>query len=422
MKKTILIVVSLVTSMRLLSVTIDECLSKAEANYPLVKKYALLEQTSAIDVDNIGKEWFPQITLSAQATLQNRVLTLPGTLNTIFAAQGLDMKGLRKDQYKVGVDVTQTIYDGGVIGERKKAAMAQAEVDKAETDVSLYAVRQRVVDLYFTVLMIDNNVSQINDMVSLLKSSEDKLQSMARHGTAAESDYQGVKAERIGTEQKLAELESQRRQVMMLLSAFCGEEVVKVEMPAEPNIATDNKRPELRLIDSRLRQIDASERLLNTAYRPRLALFATGYYGYPGFDMYDDMFHHKWTLNGMIGAKLTWNISALFTRKNDKLRLKVQRSILENSRDVFLFNNRLEQIGEDEQAMRYETLMKSDKEIVELRTSVRKAAESKLAHGIIDVNDLLKEINGENAAKIQLASHRIERLKCLWDKKITTNN
>ena len=89
---------------------------------------------------------------------------------------------------------------------------------------------------------------------------------------------------------------------------------------------------------------------------------------------------------------------------------------------MFLFNNNLEQISQDENVARYDDMLKTDKEIVSLRGSVRKAAESKLAHGIIDVNDLLRDINSENAAKVQLSTHQIERLKQLWDKKITTNN
>ena len=55
--------------------------------------------------------------------------------------------------------------------------------------------------------------------------------------------------------------------------------------------------------------------------------------------------------------------------------------------------------------------MAADQEMIELRSSVRKAAESKLAHGIIDVNDLVREINAENAARVQQSVHEIEMLR-----------
>ena len=122
----------------------------------------------------------------------------------------------------------------------------------------------------------------------------------------------------------------------------------------------------------------------------------------------------------MIGARLTWNIGALYMRKNDKAKIQLQRDLTENSREVFLFNSNLEQIQQNENIARYKKLMADDHEIISLRSSVRKAAESKLSHGIIDVNDLVREINQENAAKVQLSMHEIEMLKQIYDYKFTT--
>ena len=138
--------------------------------------------------------------------------------------------------------------------------------------------------------------------------------------------------------------------------------------------------------------------------------------------MFEDMMSHKWSLNGLIGARLTWNVGALYTRKNDKAKIQLQRDLTENNRDVFLFNNRLEQIQQNENISRYKKLMADDEEIISLRSAVRKAAESKLSHGIIDVNDLVREINQENAAKVQQSMHEIQMLKEIYDNKFTTNN
>ena len=75
----------------------------------------------------------------------------------------------------------------------------------------------------------------------------------------------------------------------------------------------------------------------------------------------------------------------------------------------------------DEDIDRFNRLMADDEQIVALRQSVRKAAESKLQHGIIDVNDLIREINNENAARVQQSIHRIQMLKEIYDNKFTTN-
>lgn len=60
----------------------------------MIKRYALIENTADIDLSDINKSWLPRISAYAQATVQNHV-------------------PLRKDQYKVGVDVNQTIWDSG---------------------------------------------------------------------------------------------------------------------------------------------------------------------------------------------------------------------------------------------------------------------------------------------------------------------
>ena len=160
---------------------------------------------------------------------------------------------------------------------------------------------------------------------------------------------------------------------------------------------------------------------MNAALLPKLSVFASGFYGYPGYNMFEDMMRHDWSWNGMIGARLTWNIGALYTRHNDKAKIQLLRDQAENGREVFLFNNRLEQLQQNENIRRYNALMADDAEIIALRTKVRKAAESKLQHGIIAVNDLVKEINNENAAKVQQRVHEINLLKELYDQKYTIN-
>ena len=137
--------------------------------------------------------------------------------------------------------------------------------------------------------------------------------------------------------------------------------------------------------------------------------------------MFEDMISRKWRLNGIVGVRLSWNVGALYTRKNDKARLRVQRELIENARDVFLFNNNMEQIQQTDNISRFRTMMQGDDEIIALRTNVRKAAESKLVHGIIDVNSLLREINNENAAKVQQAIHEIDMLKEMYTLKYTNN-
>ena len=404
--------------------TLEECQQAAERNYPLISQYGLIEKTTDLTVSNLSKGWLPQVTASAQATYQSDVVAWPDQMQTIYQQMGLDMKGLKKDQYKVGIDVQQMVFDGGAISSQRDIAREQGRVQEAQTEVTMYQVRRRVNEMYFGLLMLDEQIALNNDLQSLLAANEQKLSSMWKRGTASESDYQAVKAERLNVMQQATTLDAQRKAVMRMLSAFCGMEVTHVEKPALIALPSQDvaQRPELKAIDAQLSLANAQERLLNSALMPKLSLFATGFYGYPGYNMFDDMMSHDWSWNGMVGARLSWNLGAFYTHRNDKAKNRLQRDMAETNREVFLFNNRLELIQQNENIEQYRRLMNDDEEIIALRSSVRKAAESKLAHGIIDVNDLVKEINAENAARVQQSMHEIKLLKEVYDMKFTTNN
>lgn len=403
--------------------TLEQCQQAAQNNYPLIQQRDLIARTTGYTVANIKKGWLPQVSATAQATLQSDVTAWPTEMKGLMNQMGLDLKGLKKDQYRVGIDVNQTIYDGGSITSQAALAREQGRVQEAQNEVNLYTVRMRVNELYFALLLVNEQQKLNNDLQQLLENNEKKLASMFKRGTAAESDYNSVKAERLNAVQQATALAAQQQALRRMLSTLCGIEITDVQKP--PVLETGNNpnnRPELQLIDAQLRLNEAQKKTLDAAIRPKLSLFAQGFYGYPGYNMFNDMMHHKWSLNGMIGARLTWNITPLYTRKNDLEKLKLQRQQVENSRDVFLLNNNLDQIQHGENVLRYRKMMDTDSDIIDLRSKVRHSAESKLAHGIIDVNDLIKEINNENAARVQQSIHETEMLKEIYDLKFATNN
>ena len=402
--------------------TLDECQQAAERNYPLIKRMDLIRQTTDLNVGNIQKGWLPQLSVMAQSTYQSDVTAFPDQMQALYKQMGISMEGLRKDQYRVGIDVQQLVFDGGAIRNQKEMTRLQGVVESAQNEVSMYSVRQRVNEMYFALLLLDEQILLNKDLQALLNGNEKKLASLYKKGTAAEVDYLNVKAERLNVEQQMTSLQSQRQTVASMLSVFCGIEVKKLVKPEVVGTSAENNRPELRLIDSQIRLANAQEKALHSALLPRLGVFASGFYGYPGYNMFEDMMHRKWSLNGMVGARLTWNIGAFYTHKSDKAKLKLMRQSAENSREVFLFNNNLEQIRQDENISRYRKLMAEDEEIISIRSSIRKAAESKLAHGIIDVNDLVREINAENATRVQRSVHEIEMLKEIYNQKYTKNN
>ena len=422
MKKIMISLALIILSSGSWAQTLEECQQAAEKNYPLIKQYGLIAKTTQLTVKNIQKGWLPQVTASAQATYQSAVTAWPESMQSIYQQMGLNMKGLSKDQYKIGIDLQQTIYDGGAISSQRNIAQKEGKVQEAQTETNLYQVRRRVNEMYFSLLLLNEQIQLNEDVKALLQSSEKKLSAMVKGGTAATSDLDNVRAERLSVEQQNENLKQQKQMLQRMLSVFCGLEVNNTQKPAPVQIASSvNNRPEMRLYNSQLELTEAKEKALDTQLRPKLGLFAQGFYGYPGLNMFEDMMNRKWSLNGIVGIKLSWNVSAFYTHKNDKARLSAQREMIENAREVFLFNNKLEEIQQNENINRYQTMIKSDDEIIVLRTNVRKAAESKLTHGIIDVISLLREINNENAAKTQQSIHEIDMLKEMYNLKYTNN-
>lgn len=402
--------------------SLEECRQAAEHNYPIIRQYDLIARTTELTVRNIQKAWFPQISVTAQGSYQNKVTAWPENLQGLFAQMGLQLQGLSRDQYKVGIDVRQTLFDGGAIGSRREIARGEGAVQAAQTEVDLYKIGQRVHEMYFALLLLDEQLRLNADVNALLRSNEQQLAAMLKSGTASAGDFENVKAERLSAEQQQTELLSQRQTLQRLLSLFCGIPVDSIRRPAVPNLPSgENKRPELRFFDRRLQLTDAQEKALDAQLLPQLGLFAQGYYGNPGLNLFEDMMKRRWSWNGIAGLKLTWNLSALYTHRNEKSKLRVQRELIENARQQFLFNNRLDETQQSENVRRFRAIAQRDGEIIALRTAVRKAAESKLAHGIIDVNGLLREINKENAAKTQQAIHEIDMLKAMYDLKFSHN-
>ena len=94
--------------------TLDEANALAAKNYPLNAAKSADQKSSDIVIDNLQKNYLPQVNLSAQATYQSAVTEVP-IKNPAFAFEPLS-----KDQYRALLDVNQLIYDGGSISEQKK--------------------------------------------------------------------------------------------------------------------------------------------------------------------------------------------------------------------------------------------------------------------------------------------------------------
>ena len=127
----------------------------AQQNYPLIKQRDLIRQTSGLSVENLSKGYLPQFSLNAQATYQSAV-TEPK-----ITAAGAFIEILTKDQYRVLADVNQLIYDGGAIKQQKNIQQLNEEVEQQKVEVELYKLKERINQVFFGVLYLDEQLKQV---------------------------------------------------------------------------------------------------------------------------------------------------------------------------------------------------------------------------------------------------------------------
>ncbi|WP_295911386.1 TolC family protein [uncultured Alistipes sp.] len=404
--------------------TLDECRALARAHYPEIRQYDLIRQTTGYTLSNARRTWLPQLGLSAQATWQTGVPNFPDALTGMLAQQGISIPGLDKDQYKVQLELNQTIWDGGKAGADKRIAEAEAAEQQRSADVDFYALQGRVDNLYFGILLLEEQIVQTNLTLELLRSNFDKVRALRRNGVATQADADAVEAELLSVGQQLTQVEASRDSYRRMLEVFIGRPLGDAAL-VRPDVAEPHsfepERPELALFDARIDKLAAQESLVKSSSRPRFGLFAQGYYGYPGLDYMQSMMNGDWSWNALVGVRMSWNFGAYYTRGNSLKKLRSAQQQVEVQRDIFLFNTKLQTTEESGDIARLRKALADDDRIVALRRSVREAAESKLRNGVIDTNDLLRKITEEAAAATARSAREIELVKTIYELKHTVN-
>lgn len=403
-------------------VTIDQCVEKAKANYPAIKKYNLLSVAYDIELSDINKSWLPRIGVYGQVTAQNIVPSFPDVFSEVLKNMDQEMRGMSKIQYKLGVDVSQTIWDGGVSKAKRELSRAQDAVQRAALDVELYQVRQRVENLYFAILLTEEQIAQSSVTHQLLCNNLEKLRSMLRNGTVMQSDVDMVEAQALTVNQNIIQARSASDSYRKALGLFIGETIENdsLAMPeAAVPVYTDTDRPELKLFECKRNLNDAGNRLANTSLMPRIGLFAQGYYGYPGFNYFQSMMNRDFSFNIIAGVKVTWNLDSFYTKRNLSRKTAISDAEIAADREVFLFNNQIQSASQIETINGIRTIMQDDARIVELRSNVRRAAESQLTNGVIDVTTLLSKISDENIAMLTSKYHEIMLIQEIYKLKYT---
>lgn len=268
-------------------VTVEDCQRKAQENYPLIRQYDLVDKMTGLSLSNAAKAYLPQVTLSAQATYQSDVASFPAEIENLFSLMGVEMHGLNRDQYRVMLDVSQVIWDGGATKARREMERAEGEVSKQNIAVELYALGKRVNDLYFGILLLEEQLAQNNEMKRLLQENYNNVSAMVTNGVALPSDLDAVEVELLTTQQQRVQIESSLFVYRKMLAMLVGDESIKhatLTKPAYTDVWMESgidERPEMRLYDAQISRLDAQRQSINASVMPQFGAFAQGFMAIP---------------------------------------------------------------------------------------------------------------------------------------------
>jgi outer membrane protein TolC len=394
-------------------VTLEECRQKAVANYPLAQRYGLIEQAQRYSLAEIAKSYLPRVSLSGKSTYQSEVTP---------------MGGLTQDQFQLGLELSQTLWDGSASRAARRAEQAATEIERKKLDTDLYAFAERVDQVFFGILLLQERIRSNGILQEELRVNADRISVSIRNGVAVQSDLDAITVERVATRQRDIEMQSDLSISKDLLSALTGmplppETILVMPDAARPSLdaATTeaiSKRPELALFEAQDAASASQEALANAALMPRFSVFAQGGYGKPGLNAMDAGDPAAYWIGGL---RVNWSLDGFYTRGDKLDTIGLGRLEVENRREVFSFNTDLAVKQKSAEIDKYEKLLAGDSELIALRTRMKQSAEARVRNGTLTEADLLQAIAALNLAEQEKILHEIQYRSAVYGLKHLIN-
>lgn len=401
--------------------TLDSCYALARQNYPLIKQEGLIEKSKEYNVENAGKAYLPQFSINAQATDQSAVTSFPFTSIDIPHIIDINIPTQYKDQYNIHGEVDQTIYDGGTIKQQKQAVETNADISEKNLEVQLYALKDRVNQVFFGALLIDEQLKQNDLLKKDIQNSIDKMQEAVNNGTALKSNVDELQAELLQQDQNAINLKANRTAYINMLALLVNKSLtdsVLLQTPHIIKVSDSINRPELSFYDFQKRSDDVQDKILNAQNRPKLSFFFQGGYARPGLNAFDVNF--EWYYIG--GFRLSWNFGGYYTLNNQRQLLNIDRETADINKETFLLNTRITLKQQSTEITRLEDMMNKDDEIIAKRTAIKEESQAQMENGVVTVHEYVGELNAENEAKENLLLHKVQLLQAQYDYKNTSGN
>ena len=299
--------------------------------------------------------------------------------------------------------------------------IANERIQQQSLEVNLATLNDRVSQVYFSILLLDEQLQQNETRKIDLQGTLDKANAALRNGTGFKSNIDELKAALINVNMAAIEFNANRRAFMNMLSLLIGQPIDKstqIVLPASVVISPEVNRPELKLFDLQKITFDIQEKQLRADYTPKLSAFVQGAYGRPTLNIIENKFGPWW----FGGLRLSWSLTSLYTQKNNRSLLNINRQNLDIDKEIFLFNINVTLARQNADLQKYTDLIQQDDAVISLRGSVLKSARSQLDNGVITVHEYISQLNEENMAKQARIAHNLQLLQAQYKYKNISGN
>lgn len=398
-------------------ITLAACQEQARANFPLTRQQGLIDQVTKNTIEALMAQYFPQFRLNGQASYQSDVTKIDLQMPDGFPK--INIPTPEKDQYKVYLDVSQTIFGGGSLGVQQQFTKAEAEVNKQRIEVELYKLRDKINQVYFGILLADEQQKQTDILKNDLNTALEKVKVMVKNGVSLETNQFNLEAELITINQNIKNIELGRSALLEILGKLIGKDLDKETQLTKPGtirLKSDFVRPELTLIDLQKNTLSLQNLQLAAQNVPEISLFLQGGWGKPALNLFSTKFEPYY----LGGVRLQWNISRLYTILRERRIIETRLKMYDVEKDMFTMNNDIEQTQQLSKINQLNLSLKSDDELIALRSKIKQTSQVQLENGVITSADFIRDANAENQARQKKALHEmqliLEQYHLLWMK------
>jgi len=392
------------------SVTLDYCLNQALANHPLFDQYDLLASSSGLKIKNFNRNYLPEMNINGDAHYQSDVTEIP-IFSPAFIIEPLD-----KDQYKISLDVSELIYDGGLTKRNKDVEYIDNQINQQNIGIDLYRLKEKVIGVYFSIISLQENRELLNVNRQNLQSRLKEVESGVKNGMVLSSNAEILKAELLKIDQKEIEIEAGISSGYKVLSILTGDTIIIGTQllwgnPSVEPYLPGHDRLEYNLFNLQQQKAESLKKLASSRLMPRLLAYGQAGYGKPGFNMLLNEFDDYY----IIGAKLSWNFWNWNKTRNEKSILDLQKEILASSRESFDQNLAVDLERRMAEITKIETLLPKDEEISKIRAGIVQSYASRLQNGVITATEYITELNAETEARLNLKIHQIQLVRAKYE-------